>query len=123
MKLVKCNIFFPQIPGDIEQVCTEKEIKMSRMNLTMQLFIIVVGPEITSIEKVYVRMDKTMYKVPSVLKALDTLFKIFMIFNACYPKESENFWYLVQWGIFEIHTVSDENIPFVRNALNKLQRS
>jgi len=78
---------------------------MLQMNLTMQPFIIVVGPEITSIENVYIRLDTTLYSMPTVLKALDVLFKIFVTFNACYPKECENIWYLIQWGIYEIHTI------------------
>lgn len=94
-------------------MCSSKQNKMSEMNLTMQPFIIVVGPEITSIEKIYVRIDKTMYEMPSVLKAFDVLFKIFITFNACYPKECENFWYLIQWCVYEIYTASDEKIPFV----------
>jgi len=42
--------------------------------------------------------------------------------NACYPKECENIWYLIQWGIYEIHTIWDENIPFLCSALNKIKR-
>lgn len=95
---------------------------MLQMNLTMQPFIIVVGPEITAIEKVYIRLDTILYSMPTVLKALDTLFKIFVTFNACYPKECENIWYLIQWGIYEIHTIWDENIPFLCSALNKINR-
>lgn len=92
------------------------------MNLTMQPFIIVVGPEITAIENVYIRLDTTLYSMPTVLKVLDVLFKIFATFNACYPKECENIWYLIQWGIYEIHTIWDENIPFLCSALNKIKR-
>lgn len=80
---------------------------MSQMNLTLQSFIIVVGPEITSIDKIYVGLDKTMYEITSVLKAVDIFFKIFITFNACYPKECENFWYLIQWNIYKIYTSSD----------------
>jgi len=103
-------------------MCIEKQNKMSQMNLTMQPFIIVVGLEITSIDKIYVRLDKTMYEIPSVLKAVDVLFKIFITFNACYSKECENFWYLIQWSIYEIYTSSDQKIPFVCNILNKLKQ-
>lgn len=92
------------------------------MNLTMQPFIIVVGSEITAIENVYIRLDTILYSMPTVLKALDVLFKIFITFNACYSKECENLWYLIQWGIYEIHTTCDENIPFLYSALNKMKR-
>ncbi|XP_070527507.1 uncharacterized protein [Cardiocondyla obscurior] len=115
--LVHCKI-----PGDIEQMCSQKQTKMSEMNLTMQPFIIVVGPEITSIEKIYVRLDKTMYEMPSALKAVDVLFKIFLTFNACYPKECENFWYLIQWCVYEIHTDSDEKNSFICSIANSLKQ-
>ncbi|TGZ50746.1 Uncharacterized protein DBV15_12392 [Temnothorax longispinosus] len=115
--LVHCKIF-----GDIEQMCINKQNKMSQMNLTMQPFVIVVGPEVTSIEKVYLRIDKIMYEMPSVLKAIDVLFKIFITFNACYPKECENFWYLIQWDVYEIRTASDQKIPFVCNILHDLKQ-
>jgi len=60
---------------------------MLQMNLTMQSFIIVVGSEIISIEKnVYIRLDTTLYSMPTVLKVLNVLFKIFVTFNACYSK-------------------------------------
>lgn len=52
------------------------------MNLTMQPFLIIVGPEITTIENIYIRLDTTLYSMPTVLKALDVLFKIFVTFNA-----------------------------------------
>ncbi|XP_029659978.1 uncharacterized protein LOC115233604 [Formica exsecta] len=115
--LVHCKV-----SGDIEKICQDKQNKMLQMNLTMQPFIIVVGPEITAIENVYIRLDKTLYSMPTVLKALDVLFKIFATFNACYPKECENIWYLIQWRIYEIHTIWDENISFLCSALNKIKR-
>lgn len=111
-----------QLPGDIETTCKEKRKKMLQMNLKMQPFIIIVGPEITAIENVYIRLDNILYLMPSVLKALDVLFKMFLTFNACYPKECENFWYLIQWGIYDIHTSYDENIPFLCSALNKMKK-
>ncbi|XP_071575054.1 uncharacterized protein [Temnothorax nylanderi] len=115
--LVHCKIF-----GDIEQMCINKQNKMSQINLTMQPFVIVVGPEVTTIEKVYLRIDKIMYEMPSVLKAIDVLFKIFITFNACYPKECENFWYLIQWDVYEIRTASDQKIPFVCSILHDLKQ-
>lgn len=60
------------------------------MNLTMQPFMTIVGPEITAIDNVYIRLDTTICSMPTVLKILDVLFKIFVTFNACYPKECEN---------------------------------
>lgn len=122
--LVKCNLTFSflQISGDIEQMYINKQNKMSQMNLTMQPFVIIVGPEITLIEKVYLRIDKIMYEMPTVLKAIDVLFKIFITFNACYPKECENFCYLIQWNVYEIHTASDQKIPFVCNIQSKLKQ-
>ncbi|XP_025261886.1 uncharacterized protein LOC109610488 [Camponotus floridanus] len=111
-----------KVPGDIEKICQDKQNKMRQMNLTMQPFVIIIGPEITAIDNVYIRLDTTLYSMPTVLKALDVFFKIFVTFNACYSKECENMWYLIQWGIYEIHTIWDENIPFLCTALNKIKR-
>lgn len=112
-----------QLPGDIEAACKEKETKMIQMNLRMQPFIIVVGPEISKIEQIFIRLDTSLYSMPSVLKALDLLFKMFLTFNACYPRECENLWYLIQWGIYNIHTTWDDNIPFLCSALNNMKKA
>ena len=92
------------------------------MGLSVQPFIVVVGPSVTQIQKTYVRIDTVMYELSSVAKALDILFKIFITFNTSYPLESENFCYFVQWSVYELYTESDTQIPFVHTLVNKVKK-
>lgn len=89
----------------------------------VQPLIIVVGPDETKLNAFYVRVDSVLYKVPSLLRAIEILFKIFIIYNVSYPVESVNFAYFVQWGMFGICTKDDDRIPNIFNILNKLKLS
>ncbi|XP_036327788.1 uncharacterized protein LOC118740385 [Rhagoletis pomonella] len=111
-----------KIPGDIQRIVDFKRKRMLDMGLHLQPFIILIGKDFTNIQKAYVRIDSVSYELPSLLKALDLLFKIYLVFNLQYPLECENFCYLIQWGLYEIRTKSDEQIPFVFNTLNQMKR-
>lgn len=82
---------------------------------------IVVGPQLTTLEKVYVRVDSVQYELPSVIEALYFLFQLYIIFNISYPKESDNVCYAIQWAAMNIRMDSDVRIPFIYNTLNKLK--
>ncbi|XP_044013870.1 uncharacterized protein LOC122856206 [Aphidius gifuensis] len=110
-----------KLPGDIDHEINERQKKFQDMKLELQSFILVVGPDIETIDKVYVCFDSTKYEVPTVLKGIDILLKIFLIFNLQYPQECAHTWYLLQWGILNIRTPSDEKLPFVFTAMKKLK--
>ena len=94
---------------------------MSTLKRPIQPFIIAVGQDIANLNAFYIRIDSVTYQLPSLLKAFDVLFKIYIIYKICYPIESETFGYFIQWGIYNIHTKEDVQMPFIYNTLNKLR--
>lgn len=112
-----------QLPGDVQNAIEKKRDKMYELGLPVQPFIVLVGPDIsTSVEKIYVCIDGRLCESPSVLKALDIALKTFLAYHVRYPPESEHLWYLLQWGIYEIQTTSDEKIPSIFNIINKIKK-
>ncbi|KAF2889931.1 hypothetical protein ILUMI_16242, partial [Ignelater luminosus] len=102
-----------KVPGDLHTAVQEKQNKLASFGLTVQPFIIILGPSITDIQKVYIRVDETLYVLPSVLKAIDICFKAFILFDIQYPVESEHIWFLIQWAIYNLKLKSDNPIPSV----------
>ena len=111
-----------QIAGDIQNEIQKKQQKMSDMDLNMQTFIIVVAPNATEVEKVYICFDDTTYEPESLLRALHGLFQIYLIYNIPYPVESENSCYIIQWSLLNIRTPTDVQIPAVYNHINRLRK-
>ncbi|XP_034936373.1 uncharacterized protein [Chelonus insularis] len=114
-------ILHVQIPGDIETRIYSKQKALIQKGLHLQPLVIAIGEDLTNITKSYVRFESVTYELPSLLKAIDVLFKIYLVFNLAYPLECENFCYLIQWGVYQIKTKSDTKIPLVFNTLNKLK--
>jgi len=86
--------------------------------LTIQPYIIVVGPTLTEINGFYVCIDKVLYQVSTALKAVDLCFKIFHVFNVNYPSESEHIWYIVQLCLYKFSTKYDKEISYVMPIIN-----
>lgn len=104
----------------MENEVAKKRTKMDNMGLHLQPFIIVVGPSAEALESVHIRIDDITYMIPSLLTALDVLFKIYITVNIAYPLESENICYFIQRGIFNIQTVFDDPSPFVSDTIDKI---
>lgn len=95
---------------------------MYGMNLKVQPFIIVVGPSSSNIEKVYIQVDEITFEIDSFLEAVYTLFQVYLVANLSYPLESVNLSYFIQWGVFNIRTDSDEQIPLIHSTLHKINK-
>ncbi|XP_066594187.1 uncharacterized protein [Prorops nasuta] len=110
------------IPGDIIVKVDERRELMKKLNLSVQPFIIIIGPTLTDIESIYVCLDDIIYKLESVLQAVDICFKIFHVFNLKYPPESEHIWQLVQLYIYNIKTVYDKYISQVAELITDMNK-
>lgn len=80
----------------------------------------VVGLDIKNITSSYVIIDQNLYKVPSVLKAIDICFKVFHVLHVQYPLECEQIWLFLQKAIYKISTTWDKKIPIVDTFLAEL---
>lgn len=112
-------IFSTQIPGDLEHAVEIKRKKMRLYKQPLQPFIIGVGPNTYDLKSFHVRFDEVTYNLPSLLQAVQLLFKFYIVYKANYPVESESICYFIQWGIFKVHTPQDTKVPYIYNTLNK----
>ncbi|XP_016837924.1 uncharacterized protein LOC103317241 isoform X2 [Nasonia vitripennis] len=115
-------IIHVKIPGDIENEVNKKRNKMSNMKLSLQPFIILVGVNLKRIDQFFVRVDTVTYELPSLAKAIDILFKLYIFFNISYPVECENLFYFIQWAVYDIITESDVKIPSVCTLVHKVKK-
>ncbi|KAF4531566.1 hypothetical protein B566_EDAN013570 [Ephemera danica] len=99
---------------DRRKFCQEK-------GLSLQPYIVLVGPNLCSITARFVIIENIFYKVETILKAVDVCFKSFFVFNATYQVECEHIWLFVQRKVFEITTKYDNNFTRLEELLLKLQ--
>ncbi|XP_011859109.1 PREDICTED: uncharacterized protein LOC105556622 [Vollenhovia emeryi] len=108
------------VSADTINIQERRREVMKKLGLTLQPFIIVVGPTLSEISSFYVCVDKVLYKVPSVLKALEICFKCFHVLNAVYPPESEHLWLLLQRSLFMFSTKWDKMAPYIMEIITEL---
>ncbi|XP_039303203.1 uncharacterized protein LOC120357237 [Solenopsis invicta] len=101
----------------VTRIRTETKIFAATLKLTVQPYIITVGPNNT-VNEIYVCVDETLYTVNSVITALDICF---IVFQLSYPVASEHLWLLIQKGIYNFNTKWDTAIPFIAHILNKVK--
>lgn len=95
---------------------------MLSLKQPLQPFIIAVGQDLTCLTHFYIRFDAVTYQIPSLLRALDILYKIYIIYKVRYPLESTSVSYFIQWGVYKVSTEEDVKVPFVYNILNQLKQ-
>jgi hypothetical protein len=70
-----------------------------KLNLTYQPFIVVLGSAV-NVREIFIRVEDTNYKIPSVREAVDSLFKLFFVFNLQYPFAGTPIWLFFQLFFF-----------------------
>ena len=90
-----------------------------------QPFVFAFGESIYDIEKAefYVYCDNIKYKFNNFLRAFESCFKLYHIFNLTYPKESFNFWTFVQVFFFNINLKCDKKNATVKTTISMLNRN
>ncbi|XP_066600970.1 uncharacterized protein [Prorops nasuta] len=111
------------IAGDVTRVREEKARAMQQLGLTVQPYIIVVGPSLKDIYTTFVCVDTILYTVPTVLKAIDICFKTFHTFDANYPSQSEHIWYLIQLELYKFTTRYDKKISYILEIISALKNN
>lgn len=99
------------------QLQSLREFYKSR-NLTLQPLVIVVGLDLKNLTEFYVSYDNILFKLPTILKAIDCCFKIFHVFSLKYPLASNQCWTLIQILLFNISTEHDT----INNNLNIIMK-
>ncbi|KAK3915211.1 Spore wall protein 3 [Frankliniella fusca] len=77
-----------------------------------QPFLVFVGPKLSNIKEYYVDVSGILYRVNSVVKAVDVCFKATTALHANYPTESQRVWVLIQRLLYDISTAWDSGVPY-----------
>lgn len=94
---------------------------MNSRKLTVQPYIIVVGPTLDNIEAYFVSIDSVLYSVPTAFEASDVCFKAFHVFAATYPPASNHIWYLIQRELYNFSTPFDRPIGYIIEIMTALR--
>ncbi|KAJ8911123.1 hypothetical protein NQ315_003298, partial [Exocentrus adspersus] len=110
-----------ELPGDVETVIQRKKEKLNKLDVPIQPYVIVERSG-TTIRKVYVYINEQLFQVSTVLKAIDTCFQCYHVFNLRYQFESEHMWAFIQHSMYELRTKWDSTIPNILDIVNKVKR-
>lgn len=75
---------------------------MAKFGAPLQPYLIFLGPKPWNITACYVAIDRVLYKVDSVLQAVDTCFKLFHALCAGYPPEANHLWHIFHLNVYEV---------------------
>ncbi|CAG9765739.1 unnamed protein product [Ceutorhynchus assimilis] len=82
--------------GDIERLMNAQKEKAKAKKLTLQPYVLIEGLTLWEISNCYIVIDDLKYQVPTAMKAIDLCFKVFHVFHAKYPPQSDHIWTLIQ---------------------------
>lgn len=89
-----------------------------KQSYAIQPYILTEGPSRHEIRAVYIIIDCIIkYQFESVIKAFDTLFKLFHTSHMCYPVQAKYLYLLIQRSVYKIRTEFDKSIPYIQNIL------
>lgn len=111
---------FPQLLADITKIQENRRTVAANLGITLQPYIIAVGPTISEVSDLFIAVDTTIYKVPSALEAIDLCFKIFHALDVEYPLESAHLWFLIQRVLYGYASNVDKMTPYVTETISDI---
>lgn len=96
-----------------------EEIALQR-KITTQPLIFVVAHSIKEVTAVYVRIANLTYRVETVSKAVDILFKAFQCMHISYPISCQAVWVGIQKIIYSLNLVADPQFTCIKNLTARL---
>ncbi|XP_036139039.1 uncharacterized protein LOC118644497 isoform X2 [Monomorium pharaonis] len=124
--MIECEeslVIHAKTAGDITEIREQRIDAMYQKGLTVQPYIIVVGPTLAEITSFFVSVDKVLYNMTSAFKAIDTCFKIFHVLNIEYPTASNHIWLLIQRELYKFTTKYDRNSSFILEVINAMKKN
>ncbi|XP_066585376.1 uncharacterized protein [Prorops nasuta] len=117
----QCGIaIHAKLSSDINEIIEKKRTEMYKWQLTVQPFMIGIGPHIEEVTDFYVIVDEIRYRFDSPIKALDICMKIFLTWHTDFPPEAKQVWIFIQRGLYAIETLYDVMQPHIMKLLQKL---
>lgn len=93
------------------------KLEASQAMKTVQPLLVVIGKELTNLDEFYVIFDCVTYNLPSFVKALDILFKVYCVMNIGFRVEAKYLYELIETYFFKIKNTSNPNIISLVNQL------
>lgn len=100
--------------AEIEETITRRKNKLHELGLTLQPFIIVVGPSLKQISARYIVLNNLRYEMTSIVKSVDACFKIIFVLNTEYSADCTQVWQFIQKALFNLNTKYDKIFTTVR---------
>lgn len=91
-----------QLAADLEPLLERRRERMSKLRAPLQPYLVFLGPQLWNITASYVAFDRVLYKVDSVLLAVDTCFKIYHSLCAGYPMEANHLWHFFHMHVYQV---------------------
>lgn len=92
------------------------------LSATVQPYVIVVGDVDNSITAAYVCINSNLWKVGSVLQAVDVCFKSFFALDAEYQVQVYHLWLFVQRALYDIYLLGERSVTNVTTLIGRLNQ-
>jgi len=92
------------------------------ISTTVQPYIIVLGNVENSITAAYVCINNDLWKVGSVLQAVDVCFKSFFALDAEYQVEAYHLRLFIQRALYDIYLLGERSVTNVITLINRLNQ-
>lgn len=106
----------------MEEIKIHKTEKAKKFGITIQPYIIFIGPTKLDVQLSYIAIDGNYIKLESVLKTIDICFKSFFAFNLKYPNECYSIWLFIQHYFYKIKTKTDKQFQKIDTLINELNQ-
>lgn len=90
--------------------------------MSIQPYVLVLGDSLLEASQFFVILDDIVYEVETMIKAVDTCFKVFFVLNAQYPAMATEPWTFIQRAVFHIVTPYDKTTPRLIELFSFVQR-
>lgn len=106
---------------DVNLALENRKIKYLNFNLTNQPIPVLYGSLKKNIS-CYVAIEHQLYKVDTLIKAVDLCFKCYHSLHLEYPKKVECVWTFIQRYVYEIETKYDRKYVSVSTLISDIER-
>ncbi|KAF0685577.1 Uncharacterized protein FWK35_00034264, partial [Aphis craccivora] len=96
-------------------------VKKKGLGIPIQPFTVVIG-QLLEPKYIIVYFDDIKYKVLTIQRAVDVVFKLFHTFNLLYPDESYILWLFIQTFFYNIHIKTDQSHPIISLIISELNK-
>lgn len=94
--------------ADVKTAIEERRSKLLQFGLTLQPFIVIVGPNVANIESYFVVVNDVLYRLRSILSTVDVCYKVTWAMNAVYSSEAHSVRMFLQKACYKMRSSYDK---------------